>query len=125
MSLVDTLLKLISIESETGKEEKILDFINQFLIENNFKGEILRSSGGIVAVPKESTKKIALVGHVDTVPVVPNQEYDFDNEDIIGGRGTVDMKGGIAIMLHSLIENHSEIIAVFYTAEERSYDDNG
>ena len=56
MSLVDTLLKLISIESETGKEEKILDFINQFLIENNFKGEILRSSGGIVAVPKESTK---------------------------------------------------------------------
>ena len=51
MSLVDTLLKLISIESETGKEEKILDFINQFLIENNFKGEILRSSGGIVAVP--------------------------------------------------------------------------
>ena len=54
MSLVDTLLKLISIESETGKEEKILDFINQFLIENNFKGEILRSSGGIVAVTKES-----------------------------------------------------------------------
>ena len=91
----------------------ILDFINQFLIENNFKGEILRSSGGIVAVPKESTKKIALVGHVDTVPVVPNQEYEFDNEDIVGGRGTVDMKGGIAIMLHSLIENHSEIIAVF------------
>ena len=38
MSLVDTLLKLISIESETGKEEKILDFINQFLIENNFNG---------------------------------------------------------------------------------------
>ena len=125
MSLVDTLLKLISIESETGKEEKILDFINQFLIENNFKGEILRSSGGIVAVPKESTKKIALVGHVDTVPVVPNQKYEFDNEDIVGGRGTVDMKGGIAIMLHSLIENHSEIIAVFYTAEESSYDDNG
>ena len=62
MSLVDTLLKLISIESETGKEEKILDFINQFLIENNFKGEILRSSGGIVAVPKESTIKNHLGG---------------------------------------------------------------
>ena len=35
------------------------------------------------------------------------------------------MKGGIAIILHSLIENSSEIVGVFYTAEESSYEDNG
>ena len=45
--------------------------------------------------------------------------------DFIGGRGTVDMKGGIAIMMQSLIENPSKIIGIFYTAEESSYEDNG
>ena len=107
MNLVDTFLKLISIESETGKEDNILDFIETFLEGNNFQGEIKRNNGGIVAVPSESSKKIALVGHVDTVPIVPNQQYKFDNDDLIGGRGSVDMKGGIAVILHSLIENSS------------------
>ena len=125
MSLVDTFLELISIESETGKEENILDYIDQFLIKNNFEGEIIRNSGGIIAIPSKSTQKIALVGHVDTVPVVPNQQYEFDNDDFIGGRGTVDMKGGIAIMMQSLIENPSKIVGIFYTAEESSYEDNG
>ena len=77
MNLVDTFLKLISIESETGKENNILDFIETFLKDNNFQGEIKRNNGGIVAVPSVSSKKIALVGHVDTVPVVPNQQYEF------------------------------------------------
>jgi len=125
LNLVDTFLKLISIESETGKEDNILDFIETFLEGNNFQGEIKRNNGGIVAVPSESSKKIALVGHVDTVPVVPNQQYEFENDDLIGGRGSVDMKGGIAVILHSLLENSSEIVGVFYTAEESSYEDNG
>ena len=125
MNLVDTFLKLISIESETGKEDNILDFIEKFLEDNNFQGEIRRNSGGILAIPNKSSKNIALVGHVDTVPVVPNQQYEFDNDDFIGGRGSVDMKGGIAVMLQSLIENSSEIIGVFYTAEESSFENNG
>ena len=53
MNLVDTFLKLISIESETGKEDNILDFIETFLESNNFQGEIKRNNGGIVAVPSE------------------------------------------------------------------------
>jgi len=85
LKLVDTFLKLISIESETGKEDNILDFIEKFLKANNFQGEIKRNNGGIVAVPHKSSKKIALVGHVDTVPVVPNQQYEFDNDDLIAG----------------------------------------
>ena len=53
MNLIDTFLKLISIESETGKEDNILDFIETFLVGNNFQGEIRRNKGGIVAVPSE------------------------------------------------------------------------
>ena len=56
MNLVDTFLKLISIESETGKEDNILDFIETFLEGNNFQGEIKRNNGGILAVPSESSK---------------------------------------------------------------------
>lgn len=124
MNLVSTLKDLISIESETGNEKNILAYIEKFLLDNGFNGELLHSEGGIIAIPKKSRKKIALVGHVDTVPIVNNQKVNF-GDDFIGGRGSVDMKGGIAIILHSLIESKNNIIGVFYTAEEGSYKDNG
>ena len=66
MNLIDTLEDLISINSVTGDEEAILNFIEEFLIKNNFNGEVVRNDGGIIAVPFNSSKRVALVGHVDT-----------------------------------------------------------
>ncbi len=125
MSVDTTLQKLINISSVTGDEILILDFIEEFLSKNNFSGELIRNDGGIIAIPENSSQKIALVGHVDTVPLSKNQKLKFDDIDLISGRGSVDMKGGISIILHSLVEENQDIIGVFYTAEEGPYEMNG
>ena len=125
MSVDTTLQKLINISSVTGDEVLILDFIEEFLSKNNFSGELIRNDGGIIAIPKNSSQKIALVGHVDTVPLSKTQKLKFDDIDLISGRGSVDMKGGISIILHSLVEENQDIIGVFYTAEEGPYEMNG
>ena len=125
MNLVGTLEDLISINSVTGDEASILNFIEDFLIKNNFNGEVVRNDGGIIAVPLESSKRVALVGHVDTVPVSDTQINTSDNEDLVVGRGTVDMKGGVAVILHALINEGKDIVGVFYTAEEGPYEKNG
>ena len=125
MSVDTTLQKLINISSVTGDEILILDFIEEFLSKNNFSGELIRNGGGIIAIPKNSSQKIALVGHVDTVPLSKTQKLKFDDIDLISGRGSVDMKGGVSIILHSLVEENQDIIGVFYTAEEGPYEMNG
>ena len=125
MNLVDTLEDLISINSVTGDEQSILNFIEDFLIKNKFNGEVVRNDGGIIAIPNNSSKRVALVGHVDTVPVSETQINSSDNDDLVVGRGTVDMKGGVAVILHALINEGKNIVGVFYTAEEGPYEENG
>ena len=41
--------ELIAIKSVTGDENKILDFIENYLINSEFSGEIIRNNGGIIA----------------------------------------------------------------------------
>ena len=41
--------ELIAIKSVTGDENKILDFIENYLINSDFSGEIIRNNGGIIA----------------------------------------------------------------------------
>lgn len=116
--------ELIVIESVTGDENKILDFIEEYLQNSEFSGEIIRNNGGIIAYYPSSESSIALVGHVDTVPVDPKQVFINDTSKIYG-RGSVDMKSGIAVMLEVLTKNFKDVLAVFYTAEEGPMVNNG
>ena len=116
--------QLISIESVTGEENEILDFIEEYLKKSPFSGEIIRNGGGIIAYHPTDGLKIALVGHVDTVPIDSNQTYVTDASKIYG-RGSVDMKSGIAVMLEVLSNNLENVVSVFYTAEEGPMVNNG
>ncbi|MFL2674051.1 MAG: M20/M25/M40 family metallo-hydrolase [Candidatus Actinomarina sp.] len=116
--------ELIAIKSVTGDENKILDFIENYLINSDFSGEIIRNNGGIIAHYPSSVSNIALVGHVDTVPFDPTQVVIEDTSKVYG-RGSVDMKAGIAVMLEVLTSNFENIVAVFYTAEEGPMVNNG
>jgi succinyl-diaminopimelate desuccinylase len=116
--------ELIDIESVTGDENIILDFIEEYLQNSEFSGEIIRNNGGIIAYYPSSESSIALVGHVDTVPIDPNQVFINDTSKIYG-RGSVDMKSGIAVMLEVLTKNFKDVLAVFYTAEEGPMVNNG
>ena len=115
---------LIDIESVTGNEQEILTFIEDYLIKNKFTGEIIKNDGGLIAYHSKSNSKVALVGHVDTVPIVDDQERLSDSEKI-SGRGAVDMKSGIAVMINTLLDEKSNEVGIFYTAEEGPIKENG
>ncbi len=124
MNLEQLTETLIDIESVTGNEQEILNFIEDYLIKNKFTGEIIKNDGGLIAYHSKSNSKVALVGHVDTVPIVDDQERLSDSEKI-SGRGAVDMKSGIAVMINTLLDEKSNEVGIFYTAEEGPIKENG
>ena len=50
-------------------------------------------------------ERVVLAGHIDTVPLtadpvnLPTRRVDSAGQEVLWGRGTVDMKGGVAVML--------------------------
>ena len=124
MNLNELTQKLIDIESVTGNENEVINFIEKYLTDEGYDGEIFRNEGGLIVSSPNSNPKIALVGHLDTVPIDENQKVVSDEENIYG-RGSVDMKAGVAVMMKTLLDKNKDVIGVFYTAEEGSSEQNG
>ena len=84
-------------------------------------------------------ERVVLAGHIDTVPLttdaetgrpanLPTRRIDEDGEEVLFGRGTVDMKGGVAVQLriaHEVPEPNRDITFVFYEGEEIDSEFNG
>ena len=72
-----------------------------------------------------------IAGHIDTVPVagnLPTQLHHFEREQVIFGRGTVDMKAGVAVMLKLAVETTQpsvDVTWIFYDNEEVDSSLNG
>lgn len=87
--------------------------------------EVLRDGDAVVArthLGRES--RVVVAGHLDTVPVAGNlpTRLEGDGADaVLWGRGTVDMKGGVAVQLAlaaALAEPTRDVTWVFYDHEE-------
>ncbi|NHA68737.1 succinyl-diaminopimelate desuccinylase [Phycicoccus flavus] len=72
-------------------------------------------------------ERVVLAGHLDTVPLtadppnVPTRRAPGPDGEVLWGRGTVDMKGGVAVMLRvaqEIPEPSRDVTYVFYDAEE-------
>jgi acetylornithine deacetylase len=97
---------LIDIDSTTGKEREIGDFLFRYL------EDLVEASGGAVEkMPVEGDRfnvfaawgepAVVLSTHIDTVPpFFPSSEDD----EFIRGRGACDTKGGIAAMIQAARE---------------------
>ena len=57
MNLEKLTKELIAIESVTGDEAEILDFIENRLTNSEFTGEIIRNEGGIIAYHPSADSK--------------------------------------------------------------------
>ena len=72
-----------------------------------------------------------IAGHIDTVPVndnLPTRWESADGRDYLWGRGTVDMKAGVAVQLKlaaELVAPTLDVTWIFYDHEEVSADLNG
>jgi succinyl-diaminopimelate desuccinylase len=74
---------------------------------------------------------VVIAGHIDTVPVADNlpvKFLQFEREQVLWGRGTVDMKAGVAVQLKlaaTINEPNVDVTWVFYDHEEVEASLNG
>lgn len=85
--------------------------------------EVLRSGNAVMArTDLGRDERVVLAGHLDTVPLTDPPNLPVRRLDgLLYGRGTTDMKGGVAVQLRlaaSLVEPTRDVTFVFYDCEE-------
>lgn len=123
--------ELCDIESVSGNEREIADAIESALRSFSHLG-VVRDGDAIVASTNLGrTKRVIIAGHIDTVPVadnLPTKLMSFEREQVIWGRGSVDMKAGVSVMLKlaaTVTEPVVDVTWVFYDNEEVEASKNG
>ncbi len=128
---VDLTRQLVDIASVSGDERAIAD-----AIEATLKGlahlTLHRDGDAIVARTNLGRdRRVIIAGHLDTVPIVSNVPGWFSTQDgveTLWGRGTVDMKAGVAVQLLLAAELTAPVVDVtwvWYDHEEVASDLNG
>jgi len=122
--LVSLLCDLIKVESVTDDEKAFCDLLFKTL--SQYKGSLIRVDNSLIYhhdAHKENT--IALVGHIDTVPIGDSTTNAYIEGDSVWGRGACDMKSGLASMLKTIYELESgtvepkyNVTFIFYEREE-------
>ncbi len=123
--------QLVDIESVSGNEAEIADAIEQAL-KPYAHLSLTRDGNAIVAKTNLGrAQQVVIAGHFDTVPVadnLPSKLMSFEREQVIWGRGSVDMKAGVAVMLKlaaEITEPAFDVVWVFYDQEEIEAAKNG
>jgi succinyl-diaminopimelate desuccinylase len=131
LNLTELTMAICDVESVSGNEAELADLVQQALGEQPHL-EVIRDGNAVVAKTNLGRgHRVIVAGHLDTVPVannLPTSLHHFEREQVIMGRGTVDMKGGIAVMLKLAAELDSpkyDLTWVFYDNEEVASHLNG
>jgi succinyl-diaminopimelate desuccinylase len=126
---------LCDIESVSQDEAAVCDAIEEAL--RPLEHLMLTRIGNTVIARTEldRAERVVLAGHIDTVPLtdppnLPTRRLPGgDGEgEVLWGRGTVDMKGGVAVQLRlaaTVPEPSRDVTYVFYEGEEIESEFNG
>lgn len=118
---------LCDLPSASGDEARLADAIEAALSQRAHL-RVERDGDAVVArTSLDRPSRVVVAGHIDTVPVAANLPTRRDG-DLLWGRGTVDMKGGVAVALRlaaHVAEPASDVTYVFYDNEEVEADRNG
>lgn len=98
--------KLVQQKSYSGHEDGVVEVLSANMKEMGFDEVTVDKYGNIIGCIKGSRpgKKLLFDGHIDTVPVTEEAEWQYPpfaaeiHEGKIYGRGTSDMKGAVAAM---------------------------
>lgn len=128
---VDLTRQLCDIPSVSGDETTLADAIERAVhacphltVERHGDTVVARTTLG-------REKRVVIAGHIDTVPIhnnLPTRMIEEDGEQFIWGRGTVDMKAGVAVQLvlaAALAEARYDVTWLWYDHEEVSAELNG
>jgi succinyl-diaminopimelate desuccinylase len=118
--VVDLTRTICDIPSVSGDEKALADAVESALRALPHL-EVLRDGDAVVArTGLGRDTRVVIAGHLDTVPIANNLPVVTDG-DILRGRGTVDMKAGVAVALHlaaTLPSPRYDVTYVFYDHEE-------
>ncbi len=118
---------ICDIESVSGNESALADAIESTLRTAGHL-EVIRDADAIVARTNLGRpQRVIVAGHIDTVPVNNNLPTRLEGAELVG-RGTVDMKGGVAVALKLAVEltdPRHDITWIFYDHEEVASELNG
>lgn len=114
-------------DDETPLADAIFDAVSSF-----DHLDVFRDGDTIVArTHTGKAQRVAIAGHIDTVPInrnLPVRDIEIDGEPYLWGRGTVDMKAGVAVQLHlaaRLTDPTVDVTWMWYDHEEVAAELNG
>jgi succinyl-diaminopimelate desuccinylase len=129
--IVDLLRAIADVESVSGDEKALADLVEEALRALPHL-EVVRDGDAVVArTHLGRAERVVIAGHLDTVPVaanLPSSRKVVDGEDRVYGRGTCDMKGGVAVQLAvaaAVPEPVRDVTWIFYDHEEVDAERNG
>ncbi|MEV6783101.1 succinyl-diaminopimelate desuccinylase [Streptomyces sp. NPDC051098] len=119
---------LVDFRSVSGEEKPLADAIEQALrafphltVDRHGNNVVARTDLG-------HTERVILAGHIDTVPIADNVPSRLDDNGVLWGCGTSDMKSGVALQLRmaaTVPEPNRDLTFVFYDNEEVAAHLNG
>jgi succinyl-diaminopimelate desuccinylase len=125
--VVDLTRIICDIPSVSGDEKALADAVERALRAYPHL-EVLRDGDAVVArTSLGRDTRVVIAGHLDTVPIAGNLPVVTDG-DFLRGRGTVDMKAGVAVALQlaaTLTAPRYDLTYVFYDHEEVAAKLNG
>ncbi|BDI23471.1 succinyl-diaminopimelate desuccinylase [Herbiconiux sp. L3-i23] len=130
-SSIDITRALCDIDSVSDREGPLADLI-EATVRQFPHLDVIRYGDTIVArTSLGRDQRVVIAGHIDTVPIngnVPTRFETIDGVDYLWGRGTVDMKAGVAVQLKlaaELVDPVVDITWIWYDHEEVSEAKNG
>lgn len=119
--------QLVDVESVSGDEAPIADLVEAEL--RAYDHLHVERDGNVVLARTElgRAERVVLAGHLDTVPIkdnVPSRVVD----GLLYGRGSCDMKGGVAVQLRlaaHVPQPNRDVTYLFYDCEEVDNERNG
>lgn len=130
---VELTRQLCDIASVSGDERRIADAVEELLREAPHL-DVVRDGDTLIArTALGRERRVVIAGHLDTVPINDNlpvrDGLDAETgEAVLRGRGTVDMKAGVAVQLVlalELTEPPVDLTWVWYDNEEVASELNG
>lgn len=101
------LRELIAIPGESGQEERVILRIKEEMEKVGFDRVEIDPMGNVLGYLGKGSHLIAFDAHVDTVGIGDPSRWEFDpyegfeDEELIGGRGASDQKGGMAAAVYA------------------------
>lgn len=120
---------LCDVESVSGNEAALAGAIEAALLPLEYL-DVLRDGNTVLARTRRGRgERVVLAGHIDTVPLADPPNLPVRREgNTLFGRGTVDMKGGVAVLLRlaaQVTEPSRDVTYVLYECEEVESERNG